>query len=221
MAGEKREAPALTHLQPWKITSTIRHVQSSTRRMKSALSILLIAGLLCGQASSHADEPAPDRTASLDFSIEQHPGKADWISGSLHADGAFIAQGTLHAMRGQLPAQESLRILQEVDQLRLGADEDRFLFHPHLGGGQRRPPWIDCTSPQGKQRRLINPGRQPSPELAEFMRSLWQKLFFHPAATPSPSHRPAAAPPKSSIKFVSPFVPVRRAQTWRKFAHRR
>lgn len=185
-------------------------------RMKSIHTLLLMAGLLCGQASSHGAAPGPGSTASLSFTIEQHPGKADWISCTLDAAGAFSVQGTLHAMRGQLPAQESHRILQEFDSLCVAAGADRFPRLPHIGGGQRPRPWFLYQSPQGRQLQQQGPRTPPPPALAEFMRTLWQKLFHHTAAHPIPSTDPApasrAGPPPG---FVRPLTPARPALKWR------
>lgn len=149
----------------------------------------LLGLLLLGCATLHAGT-AVDPPGSLQFSLEIHPGKGDWIQAHLNAKGFFMVRSEDKSIQGSLPAPESLRIFAEFEKLCTAAGEDRFPPRPPFGG---RPvgPYFHYESPQGKMLYLEGRENRPPPELTAFMITLTQKLLHHATKTP----RPAAAPP--------------------------
>ncbi|WP_395753709.1 hypothetical protein [Prosthecobacter sp.] len=142
--------------------------------------LLLVSRVSC-HAGLRADSPVSG--ASLSFTIEQHPGKADWISGTLNSDGDFrLLEGHQGPRSGSLPAQESLRILEAYGKLCERAGADHFppepVFFPFGRGGGAFPSFT-YVSPQGRRLELMDPRHPLPPEFTAFLRILWQKLLTH------------------------------------------
>jgi hypothetical protein len=166
------------------------------------ITALLLLGLspgLAGQAPFGMTSPA-----YLWFTIEKHPGKADWVSCVLGIDGQFkiIDAGAAKA-EGKLSAQESRRILEEYEKLCVAAGEQQFqpIVRVRLrglgavavaGNPLCIPPFFNYLGPQGKHLMLEGPQTLPPPELTAFLRILWQKLLSQPIPKP-------VDPPKKSF----------------------
>jgi hypothetical protein len=127
---------------------------------------------------------------SLIFNVEQLPGKGGWATCLLDDQGHFMVQAEgMPKLMGSLPAKESVRILEEFEKLCKAAGEERFApVDVRVAGGNRRfvplvifkraTPYFTFMSAQGKKLELAGPDKLPPPELAAFLRILWQKLLF-------------------------------------------
>jgi hypothetical protein len=160
--------------------------------------ILLTALLLGGFFPSHAAQRIwfSDNDAFLWFAIEQHVGKADWVSCRLDLDGKFRVYRIGDTIHGILPAPEGRRILEEYEKLCTTAGEH--LFPPDailLRRGQPSlSPYFIYRSPEGKFLALEGRQNLPPPELTAFLRILWQKLITHAAQNPITAATSPAVP---------------------------
>ncbi len=153
--------------------------------------------MFLGATQAAADGGFKIPNGLLLFTVEQHPGKGDWVTCSLRLDGNFglqtLADGT--SSEGQLTEKEAGRIIEECGKIcdRAGKDlfpPDRLLF---AGGALGNPLFIHMT-PQGELLLLSGPEKPPPPELTAFLRLLWQKLHTQPGL--QPLNDPFAAPAK-------------------------
>ncbi|WP_395753708.1 hypothetical protein [Prosthecobacter sp.] len=146
------------------------------------LAFLILASVLLDGGQARAG-PAPFQNLALPdglliFTLEENPGKGDWVVCTLNLEGDFGVRplkGISHS--GKIPAQEAGRIIEEcgkvIDRVGRGIFQPAPLF---VGGRIINPMFVHMT-PQGELLQLIGPAKLPPPELTAFLRILWQKLL--------------------------------------------